>query len=132
MKAAVAQEKFAKTLTQESEKVASCFWKLSGDDPNSLSRFLGLTWSELREILVLCAVCKHSTWFMDRNNLATLFRDRCGFKCTLCKHQELKAEWFVKVGKGKEVTTPQENHDAKGELMELPMVGDHVMQRVIM
>jgi hypothetical protein len=53
----VAQQEFAETLKNIHKKTPKAyFWRLTGDEPNSLSKLLGTTEEEMKILLRLCKV----------------------------------------------------------------------------
>jgi hypothetical protein len=51
-----AQSEFAETVKNTSAKGTAYFWKLSGDDANSLCRFLNMSEEALKDVLRLCKI----------------------------------------------------------------------------
>jgi hypothetical protein len=51
-----AQQELAEFMKATASTVKACFWRLSGDGPNSLSRFLGIDEADLMLVLRLCKI----------------------------------------------------------------------------
>jgi hypothetical protein len=63
-----AQHEFADSIKLVGSKVKSYFWRLSGEEPNSLSRFLGIEEKELKSILRLCKIYPGDKDSFSKNN----------------------------------------------------------------
>jgi hypothetical protein len=68
-----AQKQLAEIVKSASAKVNAYYWRLSGDHPNSLCKFLGLEEEELKVILRLCHIYKaNSNDAVSKNNFESL------------------------------------------------------------
>jgi hypothetical protein len=117
------QQKLVVSIKSASDRVNAYFWRLSGDEPNSLCRLLGMEEDELKVIFRLCKI-----YIGDKNNLSKknfdFFLDLCG-----CEHTTFRLKkqlvWFIKIGKGNQFTLPKDMYDANGCLSCYPVEGEH-------
>jgi hypothetical protein len=90
------------------------FWQLSGDAPNSLCRFLGMTEDELKIVLRLCKIYIGEQDNFSKNNFE-LTMSHCGCDWTTCRLNG-KVERFIKIGKEGQVMLPKDMYDIDGNL----------------
>jgi hypothetical protein len=92
-----AQEKLADTIVSASSQlVGGYFWRLSGDEPNSLCRFLGMEEDELKVILRLCKIYIGEKDNLSKKNLDSFVtRAKCEHTTYRIKKQLV---WFIMIG----------------------------------
>jgi hypothetical protein len=78
-----AQKDLAEAIHAASQRVNVYFWQLSGDKPNSLCRFLGMTEDELKIVLRLCKIYIGEKDNFLKNNFE-LTMSHCGCDWTTC------------------------------------------------
>ena len=120
-----AQKELAEIIKSASAKVNAYYWRLSGDHPNSLCKFLGLEEEELKVILRLCNIYKaNSNDAVSKNNFESLMtmRER-GPTFDWGKYNVgSKNEQFVKIGQGGgESFRPKNFYDVNGCLTLYPV-----------
>jgi hypothetical protein len=91
-----AQRELAESIKVVSGKVKSYFWKLSGDDPNSLCKFLCIGEEDLKTVLRLCKIYIGSNDNFSKNNFENTMT-LCGCDWTIFKLNG-KAERFIRIG----------------------------------
>jgi hypothetical protein len=120
----VAQEQFGIQLKTVSSKVNFYFWRLSGDEPNSLCRLLGMEEEELKVVLCLCKVYTGDTDNFSKNNFEVLMGlCECDFTTYRINN---KVERFIRVGKEGKVVLPKDMYDEDGKLSHYPIEDEHV------
>jgi hypothetical protein len=85
-----------------------CFWKLSGDDPNSLCRFLCIEEDQLRQVLRLCGVFTDTAKTKDRlskNNFDLLMAEISSGGNT---HNTFKKMNYIEIGDAGEAILPKD------------------------
>jgi len=119
-----AQQKLAEAIAVAGERVTPYFWRLSGDEPNSLCRILGMEEEELMAILRTCKIYFGEKGNFSKNNFEVLMF-RCGCDWTTY-HLNQKTERFIKIGKKEgEVVLPKNMYDAEGNLSYYPVEDQH-------
>jgi hypothetical protein len=122
-----AQQQFAEFIKSASDKVNAYYWRLSGEAPNSLCKFLGVEEEELKTILRLCKVYNvDSNDNFSRNNFEMLMM--------MCKphvdwvpyRHNLKPERFIRIGHGGEGLRPKDFYDSDGNLARYPVADEHI------
>jgi hypothetical protein len=107
--------------------VDAYLWRLSGDAPNSLCKFLGLEEEELKIILRFLRVYNaDNNNFFSKNNFDILM-----LMCTphldwVSYRLNLKPERFINIGRGVEKLRPKDHYDASGSLRFYPVEDQHV------
>jgi hypothetical protein len=121
----VAQEQLALQMKTVSSKVSHYFWRLSGDEPNSLCRLLGMEEEELKVVLRLCKVYIGDTDNFSKNNFEQVMAlCECDFTTYRLKNS---VERFILVGKKVgDVVLPKEMYDEEGNLSHYPVDDEHV------
>jgi hypothetical protein len=119
-----AQKEFAESIKMAGSKVKSYFWRLSGDEPNSLCRFLGMEEKELKSILRLCKIYTGEKDNFSKNNFELLM-SQCGLDYTtyrlLSKHER-----FILIGNvSDELVLPKDMYDTSGALHYYPVEDEH-------
>ena len=116
-----AQENLAASILSAARKVNSYFWRLSGEEPNSLCKFLGMEEKELKVILRLCTINSGDKHNFKKNKfeliMALLMKEECGFDYTYFKVNG-KTEWFIQIG-------VSGCDDSLGSLLLYPIEGEH-------
>jgi hypothetical protein len=111
------------SIKAASVRVNAYFWRLSGDEPNSLCRLLGMEEEELKVILHLCKI-----YIGDKDNLLKKNFDSFLNLCC-CEHTTYRLKkqlvWLIKVGNGNSVTVPKDMYDANGCLSYYPIEEEH-------
>jgi hypothetical protein len=120
-----AQQELAETIKAAAAKVKRYFWRLTGDESNSLCRFLGIEESELKTLLRLCRVYTGTKDNLSKNNFE-LFLNRCGAEWTTFKLLG-KMEWFIALGSEGDVVIPKNMYDVDGVLHYAPIDGQHMI-----
>jgi hypothetical protein len=92
-----AQKELAEAISSAGGRVNVYFWRLSGDAPNSLCRFLGMEEEELKVVLRLCKIYNEKENF-SKNNFELLM-SQCGCDWTTFR-VEGKVERFIRIGNG--------------------------------
>jgi hypothetical protein len=95
-----AHQQFAEFIKCASNKVNAYYWRLSGEGPNSLCKFLGEEEEELKTILQLCKVYNvDSNNNFSRNNLEMLMMMMCKPHVDWVPYcHNLKTERFIRIG----------------------------------
>jgi hypothetical protein len=120
----VAQEEFARSLLAASSKVNFYFWRLSGDEPNSLCRFLGMEEEELKVVLRVCKIYIGEADNISKNNFEMVMGlSQCDFTTFRLNS---KVERFILVGKEGEVMLPKDMYDDNGTLLSYPVEDEHI------
>jgi hypothetical protein len=119
-----AQSEFAETVKNASAKVTAYFWKLSGDDANSLCRFLNMSEEELKDVLRLCKIYNGEKDTFSNNNFE-LTMSLCGCDFTTCRLKGT-VERFLKIGKEGKAVLPRDMYDLGGNLSFYPVEDEHV------
>jgi hypothetical protein len=121
-----AQQHVASFIKSTSAAVKPYFWRLSGDAPNSLCRFLGVDEEELKSVLRLCKVYKGEKDNFSKNNFELLVL-QCETDWTTYRLNG-KAERFIRLGHGdsSEVVLPKDQYDAIGTLSYYPVEDENV------
>jgi hypothetical protein len=119
-----AQQHLAEFVTATALTVKAYFWRLTGDGPNSLSRFLGIDEEELNAILRLCKIYTGEKDKFSKNNCELLVT-QCETDWTTYRIQG-KATMFIRLGQGSEVVLPKDMYDALGNLSYYPVEDEHM------
>ena len=122
-----AQQKLAKTIQSAASKVNGYFWRLSGDEPNSLCKFLCMEEEELKKILRLCQIyIGDKDKFHIKNFESLMEYIHCDYTTI---QMNGKRERFIKLGGdsvGMPVVLPNCMYDSDGSLLHLPVEDVHV------
>jgi hypothetical protein len=101
------------------------FWRLSGDAPNSLCRFLGMEEEKLKNVLRLCKIYVGDKDNFSKNNFEILVL-QCETDWTTYRLHG-KAERFIRLGQGgTDVVLPKDQYDSSGVLSYYPVEDEHV------
>jgi hypothetical protein len=119
-----AQRELAETIRAASDKVKCYFWQLSGDGPNSLSRFLGMEEEELKGVLRLCKIFVGEKDNFSKNNFEDTM-GMCHCEWSYCRLNG-KVERFINIGKEGKVIIPKDMFDGDGKLLHYPIEDEHV------
>jgi hypothetical protein len=124
MKYRVAQEQLALQMKTVSSKVNYYFWRLSGDEPNSLCRLLGMEEEELKVVLRVYKVYIGDTDNFSKNNFEHVMAlSECDYTTYRINN---RVERFIRVGKEGEVVLPKDMYDEEGKLSHYPVDDEHV------
>jgi hypothetical protein len=99
------QQELAECLKITASTVKAYFGRLSGDEPNSLCKFLGIEEEELKALLRLCKIYTGERDNFSKNNFELLVR-RCNGDWTTFKLKG-QHERFIKLGNGNDVVLPK-------------------------
>jgi hypothetical protein len=91
-----AQDELAESMRSAATKVKAYFWKLSGNDANSLCRFLGMEEEKLLVVLRLCKVYIGEKDNFSKNNFESLM-SKCCCDWTTFKYKG-RQERYIKIG----------------------------------
>jgi hypothetical protein len=120
----VAQQQLALQMKTVSSKVNYYFWRLSGDEPNSLCRLLGMEEEELKVVLRVCKVYIGDTDNFSKNNFEQVMAlSECDYTTYRINN---RVERFIRVGKEGEVVLPKDMYDEEGKLSYYPVDEEHV------
>ena len=72
MNFSIAQQQLAESVKSISAKVNFYFWRLSGDEPNSLCKLLGMEEEQLKVVLRLCKIYTGAADNFCKNNFEVL------------------------------------------------------------
>ena len=118
-----AQKDLATSITSAARNMNSYFWRLSGDEPNSLCKFLCMPEEDLKVILRLCKIYTGARDNVSKKNfeaLMTLLDN------DFTRYQmKSKLELFIKIGKCGKVDTPHEVNNSDGSPKVYPVEGLH-------
>jgi hypothetical protein len=122
-----AQQEFAGIIKSTAVKVNAYLWRLSGDAPNSLCKFLGLEEEELKTILRLCRV-----YNADNNN--SFSKNNFDLLMLICQpyvnwmqyRLNTRPKRFIRIGHGGEMLRPKDFYDANGSLFVYPVQDKNV------
>jgi hypothetical protein len=120
-----AQQELAESIMNAASKVEAYFWLLSGDEPNSLCRFLGIGEEELKKSLRLCKIYngEKKDQFSKNNFEVTMAKAGCDW--TTCRLNGT-VQRFIKIGKEGHAVVPKDMYDADGSLAFYPVEDQHV------
>ena len=119
-----ALRELAETIKSASDGVNAYYWQISGDEPNSLCRFLGMSEEELKTIFRVCKIYDGKKDNFSKNNFERLVsQSDCQFSTTRLKG---KVERFIKIGKEGEFKIPQDMFDKDGNLECPPTENLHI------
>jgi hypothetical protein len=119
-----AQRDLAESIVSAGSKLEAYFWRLSGDEPNSLCRFLCMEEEELKVVLRLCKIYTGEKDNFSKNNFDFLL-SQCGCERTTFR-LEGKLERFIMIGHGGDVVIPKDMYDGNGKLSYYPVKDVHV------
>jgi hypothetical protein len=119
-----AQKELVEAIVTASGKVDTYFWRLSGDQPNSLCRFLGMDEEELKVVLRLCKIYNGERDNFSKNNF-DLLMSQCGYDWTTYRLNQ-KVERFSRIGDVVEIVLPKNMYDLEGNLLHYPIEDQHV------
>jgi hypothetical protein len=121
-----AQQELAKSIkAMASTTPKAYFWRLSGDEPNSLCRFLGMGEEELKVVLRLCKIYTGEKDNFSKNNFE-LFVSQCETDWTTYRLLG-KAERFIRLGQlCSEVVLPKDQYNASSSLSYYPVEDEHI------
>ena len=122
-----AQQEFVSLIKSAASKVNPYLWRLSGDEPNSLCKFLGLKENELKAILRLLRI-------YNGNNNDNFSKNNFELLMLMCKPDvdwvpyriNNKPERFIKIGPGGKELCPKDFYDTSGSLRLYPVVDEHI------
>ena len=104
----------------------SVLLEASGDEPDSLFRFLGTEEEELKDVLRLCKVYNGEKDNISKNNFELLM----GCYGTHWTHYHFpgagKAERFIKIGIGTDIMLPKDQYAMDGTLCCYPVEDKHI------
>jgi hypothetical protein len=119
-----AQDELAESIKVAGSKVKAYFWRLSGNDANSLCRFLGMEEEKLMIVLRLCKVYFGEKDNFSKNNFESLMAKSC------CDYTTFKyngrQERFIKIGTEAETVLPKDMYGMDGSLVYYPIEDEHV------
>jgi hypothetical protein len=119
-----ALKELAESIKASASKVNHYFWRLSGEEPNSFCKFLGMDEGELKAVLRLCKIYNGEKDNFSKNNFELLMSQS---NCDWTKYRlNAKVERFIKIGNGGEVTIPKDMYDEDGSLTHYPIEELHV------
>lgn len=125
-----AQQELANAIVRAAETTKPYFWKLSGDDPNSICRFLDISEEELKRLLRLCRIYYGDSDKLSKDNFELLMT-RCGcLDWTTYRPFGGKTERFIKIGNQPhpdEVILPKSMYGSDGNLLAIayPVQDEH-------
>jgi hypothetical protein len=119
-----AQQEFADTLKNASSKVNAYFWQLSGDEPNILCRFLGVSEEELKQSLRMCKIYNGEKDKFSKNNFELTMAKAC-CDWTICRLNGT-VERFIRIGKEGKAVVPRDMYDLDGNLAFYPVEDEHI------
>jgi hypothetical protein len=120
----VAQQELAASIMSVSAKVNFYFWRLSGDEPNSLCKLLGMEEEKLKSVLRVCKIYIGDLDNFSKNNFESVM-GICKCDHTTYRPQG-KVERFILVGMQGEVVLPKDMYDQDGKLMLYPVEDEHI------
>jgi len=122
------QEKLGSLINRLASTSVSCWWKLQGDDPNSISQLLDTKGEDMRLVLRKCRVLygpKDSFRTSEFEDMAK----RIGFDWNIYRPHG-KPIYFLQVGDQKQsndaINKPKEMYSIGGVLEYFPMRGVHM------
>ena len=122
------QEMFAEVIKKLGTTTSTHWWKLLGDEPNSLCHFLDVTSNEMTLLLRKCRVLYGPTDSFRTSEFEKLM-SRCGVDYTTYRPSG-KPEHFVKIGDRIDdayaVEKPKETYSLGGILQKMPLMGVHL------
>jgi hypothetical protein len=119
-----AQKEFAERVKNNGSRVKGYFWRLSGDEGNSLCRFMGIDEMEMKLLLRLCKVYVGEKDNFSKNNFELLM-SLCGCDSTTYR-PDGKVERFILIGNSEgKVVLPKDQYDAEGVLQYYPVEDEH-------
>jgi hypothetical protein len=119
-----AQDELAESIKSSATKVKTYFWRLAGNDANSLCRFLGMEEDKLMVVLRLCKVYTGEKDNFSKNNFESLMA-KCGCDYTTFKYNG-KQERYIKIGSTGETVLPKDMYGVDGTLSYYPVEDEHV------
>jgi hypothetical protein len=122
-----AQQELAESIKTAAAKVKPYFWQLSGDEPNSLCRFLGVAEEELKKSLRLCKIYIGEKDNFSKNNNFEMTMAKSGCDWTTCRLNGI-VQRFIKIGKEGQgqAVLPKDMYDLDGSLSYYPVEDEHV------
>lgn len=116
----------AELLKQVSSQTAEAYyWLITGDEPNSLCRLLGITEEEMNTVFVACRIFAPDTskfsanYFQMLTSLAEV--DSTVYKINKVSHR------FILIGQGKDYVLPRDAYSTNGDLKVHPVQGKHTI-----
>jgi hypothetical protein len=119
-----AQDELAESIKTLASKVKTYFWRLSGNDANSLCRFLGMEEEKLMVVLRLCKVYIGEKDNFSKNNFESVMA-KCGCDFTTFKYNG-RQERYIKIGEHGETILPKDMYGPDGSLLHYPVEDEHV------
>jgi hypothetical protein len=120
-----AQQDLANTMKTMASSTKAFFWRLSGDEPNSLCRYLGMDEEELKIVLRLCKIYTGEKDNFSKNNFELLVSKSESDWTTYRLFG--KAERFIRLGHDtSDVVLPKDQYDALGKLSYYPIEDVHM------
>ena len=118
-------QQLAESVKSISAKVNFYFWRLSGDEPNSLCKLLGMEEEQLKVVLRLCKIYIGDADNFSKNNFEVLM-GMC--ECDSTTFRLLgKMERFILIGQHGKKVLPKHMYDEDGNLSHYPVEDEHVM-----
>ena len=122
-----AQQELAEFIKNTASKVKAYYWRLSGDAPNSLCKFLGLSEGELKVILRLCKIYNSANNDSFSKNNFDLLMLKCSPHLDWVSYKvNMKTERFIKIGSGGEGLRPKDFYGSNGSLALYPVEDEHI------
>jgi hypothetical protein len=119
------QRDLAAFIKSSSTTLKGSFWRLTGDEPNSLCRFLGITEEELRVILRLSKIYTGEQNNFSKNKFELLVT-QCETDWTTYRIQG-KVERFIMLGNAdSDIVLPKDHYDSSGTLTFYPVEDEHL------
>ena len=118
-------EELATTINSVASNLNCYFWRLSGDAPNSVCKFLGVEEAQLKVVLRLCKIYTGKKDNFSKKNFENFMlvlspRDWTTFQFNG------KKEYFIKIGGGVDNNLiPKDYYDESLTLVHYPIVGTH-------
>lgn len=118
-------EELATTINSVASNLNCYFWRLSGDAPNSVCKFLGVEEAQLKVVLRLCKIYTGTKDNFSKKNFENFMlvlspRDWTTFRFNG------KVEYFIKIGGGVDNNLiPKDYYDGSLTLVHYPIEGTH-------
>jgi hypothetical protein len=128
---AQAQQYLANAIQVASTKVNRYYWRVSGNEANSLCRILLLGEEELKVLLRHCRIYQGANDNFSKNHFELLML-ACKCEYTLYFIKKTR-EWFIEIGgHGEKAIVPKLIYNGDGRLNLVPVVGVHyILPRVV-
>jgi hypothetical protein len=124
------QQELSEFIKSAAEKVKRYYWwRLSGDAPNSLCKFLALDEHDLKIILPLCKIYNGDSDSFSKNNFDLLML-RCQPHLDWAEYRlNRRPECFIKIGRsgeGGKCKRPKNYYESNGTLLLYPVADKHI------